>query len=163
MSSDDHAESSGGTKAPVWRTLPKFLLVGAANTALGAAIMFLLYNLAGTGYWLSTAISYVVGSVFSFFANRSFTFSHKGSMLASAWRFVAVIAVCYGVSFGIARPLTRLVLTHVGVSQVVIDNAAMVLGMIVFTGLNYIGQRAFVFNSVILPKAGPRRQAPPAQ
>ena len=147
MSSDDHAESSRGTTVPVRRTLPKFLLVGVANTALGAAIMFLLYNLAGTGYWLSTAISYVVGSVFSFFANRSFTFGHKGSVWASAWRFVAVIAVCYGVSFGIARPLTRLVLAHIGAGPVLIDNAAMVLGMVVFTGLNYIGQRAFVFKS----------------
>jgi len=145
MNSGERTDSSRSANVSVRRTLPKFLLVGVANTALGAAIMFLLYNLAGTGYWLSTAISYVVGSVFSFFANRSFTFGHKGSVWTSAWRFVVVIAVCYGVSFGIARPLTRLVLTHLGAGPVVIDNTAMVLGMVVFTGLNYIGQRAFVF------------------
>ena len=43
----------------------RFLLVGVVNTLVGAGIMFLLYNLAGCSYWLSSAANYIVGGVVS--------------------------------------------------------------------------------------------------
>ena len=49
----------------------KFLLVGVLNTLVGNGLMFLLYNWAGLGYWPSTAISYALASVMSYFLNRS--------------------------------------------------------------------------------------------
>ena len=45
----------------------RFLLVGVVNTLVGAGIMFLLYNLAGCSYWLSSAANYIVGGVVSYF------------------------------------------------------------------------------------------------
>ena len=136
---------TGSARTSIRATLPRFLLVGVANTALSAAIMFLLYNLAHAGYWPSTAVSYVAGAVFSFFANRSFTFADRGSPLRSAWKFALVIAVCYAIAFTVARPACRWVLGGLGASPVLIDNAAMAVGMVVFTGLNFLGQRFFVF------------------
>jgi len=147
MSPENNPDRPGGTRATGRATLPRFLLVGVVNTALSAAIMFLLYNLAGAGYWPATAASYVVGSVFSFLANRSFTFGDRGSVASSLWRFALVIAVCYATSFGLARPLVRLALGHLHATQSVTDNAAMLVGMVVFTGLNYVGQRRFVFTT----------------
>ena len=48
----------------------RFLLVGVVNTLVGAGIMFLLYNLAGCSYWLSSAANYIVGGVVSYFLNK---------------------------------------------------------------------------------------------
>ena len=40
-------------------TMFKFLLVGVFNTLVGCGTMFLLYNLAGCSYWLSSAANYI--------------------------------------------------------------------------------------------------------
>ena len=55
----------------------RFLLVGVVNTLVGAGIMFLLYNLAGCSYWLSSAANYIVGGIVSFCLNKYFTFQSK--------------------------------------------------------------------------------------
>ena len=48
-------------------SLFRFLIVGVINTLVGSAIMFGLYNLAGWGYWLSSAANYILTSILSFF------------------------------------------------------------------------------------------------
>lgn len=121
----------------------KFVLVGVVNTLVGSAVMFLLYNLAGCGYWFSSVMNYVVGSVVSYFLNRRFTFGVRERSLKQVLRFILNIAVCYGIAYGLARPLVRLILQSA--AQAVQDNAAMLVGMVVFTALNYLGQRFFAF------------------
>src|SRR5699024_8647251 len=59
------------------RKLWKFLLVGVVNTLVGSAIMFGLYNLAGWGYWVSSAMNYLLTSILSFFLNKYFTFQSR--------------------------------------------------------------------------------------
>ena len=85
----------------------KFLLVGVANTLLSAVIMFLLE---GLGYWPSTAIAYVAGSVLSFFLNRRFTFQSKAPFWPSVLRFAINVAVCYVIAYSLAQPLAELIL-----------------------------------------------------
>ena len=46
---------------------------------------------------------------------------------------------------GIAKPLCRALLAGASVS--VRDNVSMLVGMVLFTGLNYLGQRFFAFKS----------------
>jgi hypothetical protein len=53
---------------------PEFILVGILNTIAGSAIMFVLYNLAGFGYWASSLLNCGAASVLSFFLNKYFTF-----------------------------------------------------------------------------------------
>ena len=121
----------------------KFILVGAANTAFDTGIMFVFYNVFHLNYWVSSAANYIFGSILSFFLNKYFTFRAKKRSWAEIARFVLNISVCYGVAYGLARPLIRHILTSASVS--VQDNAAMLVGMCVFVGLNYLGQRFFVF------------------
>ena len=121
----------------------KFALVGVANTVFGAGIMFLLYNVFHASYWLSSAANYVLGSVLSYFLNKYFTFRVRKRSWAELGRFAVNILTCYGLAYGIARPLLRYLLS--GQSAAVQDNVAMVLGLCLFTGLNYLGQRFFVF------------------
>lgn len=125
------------------KTLLRFLAVGVLNTLLGMAIMFGLYNLAGVSYWLSTAANYILVSIFSFFVNRRFTFRHQGNLAAGGVRFTINIAVCYLLAYGAAKPMAAAALAGYGTA--LRENAAMLAGMCMFTGLNYAGQRWFVF------------------
>lgn len=121
----------------------KFLLVGVLNTLVGNGLMFLLYNLVHMGYWPSTAVSYALASVMSYFLNRYFTFKYKGSGIGVVLRFSLNIVVCYLLAYGLAQPAMKLLLSDA--SKSVRENIAMLTGMCLFVGFNYLGQRFFAF------------------
>ena len=121
----------------------KFILVGIINTIVGTSIMFGLYNLVGLSYWVSSASNYILTSILSYFLNKYFTFQQKGASLKSLVKFAINIAICYFVAYGVAKPLTILMLMNA--SQKVQENVAMFVGMVFFTALNYLGQRFFAF------------------
>lgn len=125
------------------KKLVKFLVVGVINTLVGTAIMFGLYNLAHCSYWVSSAANYILTSILSFFLNKYFTFESKEKSAAEVLRFAVNIAVCYLLAYGIARPLCLAALA--GASAAVRDNVSMFVGMCLFTGFNYLGQRFFAF------------------
>ncbi len=121
----------------------KFLIVGVINTAVGTSVMFLLYNLAGVSYWPSVCGNYLCGGIVSYFLNKYFTFQNTERSLAQVGRFVATVAVCMLVAYGLAKPAVRLALK--GYGPKVQENVAMVVGMGLYTLLNYFGQRFFAF------------------
>ena len=121
----------------------KFLIVGVVNTLFGAAIMCGLYNLAGCSYWLSSAANYFFGSILSFFLNKSFTFGNKDSLRNTVPKFVLNILICYLLAYGLAKPAVSYLLE--GSPVAIQENLAMFVGMCLFTGFNYIGQRYFAF------------------
>ena len=121
----------------------KFIIVGIVNTAVGYTVMFVLYNAFHVGYWVSSAANYIVGSVCSFFLNKYFTFRSKHLNVKEALRFVLCIASCYAVAYGIARPVIRMIFSPY--AKRIQDNAAMILGSIVFTVMNFFGQKYIVF------------------
>lgn len=123
----------------------RFIIVGVINTLIGTAIMFGLYNLAGTSYWFSSAANYVLTSILSFVLNKKFTFGYGGQTLRSGLRFAVNIAVCYLIAYGIAKPCALMIFA--GLSRPVQENAAMLIGMCLFTLMNYTGQRVFVFRA----------------
>ena len=125
------------------KKLFKFLIVGVINTLVGTVIMFGMYNIIGAGYWVSSITNYVLTSILSFVLNKYFTFQNKTKSFSQIIRFILNILVCYGLAYGIAKPLVRLLLS--GQSKSIRDNVAMLVGMCFFTGLNYLGQRFFAF------------------
>jgi putative flippase GtrA len=126
-------------------TAIKFILVGIINTLFGTAIMFGLYNLAGCSYWVSSAANYFFGSILSFVLNKRFTFQNRDSIGKTAPKFILNILVCYLLAYGIAKPAALWICS--GLSQQLAENVAMGIGMVLFTGLNYIGQRFFAFKT----------------
>ena len=124
-------------------SIPKFLLVGVLNTLVGAGIMFLLYNVAGWGYWPSTAANYLVGGILSFFLNKYFTFRNRERSWWQVGKFVITVAVCWVIAYAIAKPLVLQILANQNVKLQ--ENVAMLAGMCIYTGLNYFGQRFFAF------------------
>ncbi len=127
------------------RTLLKFLLVGCANTLCSMCIMYLLYNLAHFGYWGSSAVAFFLASILSFFLNRSFTFQSKEGIGKTALRFSVNIAVCYLLAYSAAQPMVGWALGRFGLDVSLVEQIAMLFGMCLFTGLNYLGQRFFAF------------------
>lgn len=125
------------------KTCLRFLLVGILNTLVGTSVMFLAYNVLGLGYWISSAANYVVGSVVSYFLNKYYTFENR----ERSWKIVAAFAVnislCYLIAYGAAKPMVYHLLK--GWPLPVRDNGAMLVGMCLFVGLNYLGQRCLVF------------------
>lgn len=124
-------------------TLFRFLIVGVFNTLVGCGTMFLLYNLAHCSYWVSSAANYIVGGIVSFFLNKYFTFGNKKWEWAQVWKFVLNVTVCYLLGYGLAKPIALRLLE--GQAVCVQENVAMLVGMCLYTGLNYLGQRFFAF------------------
>ena len=122
----------------------RFVLVGVLNTIVGTLIMFGLYNFLGCGYWVSSITNYALTSVLSFFLNKHFTFQNKEKSVVQVLKFVLNILICYGLAYGIAKPLIIHVLSNQ--SAVIRDNISMFVGMCLFTGLNFLGQKFFAFN-----------------
>lgn len=124
-------------------TFIRFALVGVANTIFGTAVMFLAYNVFQMNYWISSASNYIFGSILSFFLNKHFTFQNKEKSMAVVIRFIINISVCYLLAYGIAKPFARMVLSAQKAS--VQENGAMLVGMVLFVIINYVGQKMFVF------------------
>ena len=124
-------------------TVVRFIIVGVINTLFGTAIMFVFYNVFHLSYWISSASNYFFGSILSYFLNKSFTFKYGKTDFKSILRFTINILVCYLLAYGIAKPVMRYFLSGFSVS--IQENVSMALGMVLFVGLNYLGQRFFAF------------------
>lgn len=124
-------------------TLLRFLLVGVVNTLVGCGTMFLLYNLLHCSYWVSSAANYVIGGSVSFLLNKVFTFRTKSWTWKEVGKFVVTVALCYLLAYGIAKPFSAWLLQAQPLA--VKENIAMLVGMCLYTGLNYLGQYFFAF------------------
>jgi putative flippase GtrA len=127
------------------RKLFKFILVGVINTIVGSAIMFSLYNAAHLSYWLSSACNYFFTSILSFFLNKYFTFSVRHWSAFMVIAFVLTIAFSYLTAYGVSKPAVNYLLRDS--PQKIRENLALLTGMCLFTGINYLGQRLVVFKS----------------
>jgi len=122
-----------------------FLVVGVVNTLFGTAIMFVLYNVFGCSYWVSSFCDYFFGSILSYFLNKHFTFHYQGTDWRSIVKFALNIVVCYLIAYSLALPLTRHVLQDMHFSKAIVENIAMLVGTVLFMVINYIGQKFFAF------------------
>lgn len=110
-------------KKNISREAVRYIIVGLANTAITAVVIFGLMHV-GVGVYLSNATGYVAGIIFSFVMNAKFTFSKTLSPLRFI-KFVSTCAFCYILN-----------LIAIKVFFIVIPNAiytAQVVGMIIYT------------------------------
>ena len=134
------------------RSLLIFLLIGAGNTLLTALIMTLLFPPveahfgSGVAYWAVSAFAFALTSIVSFLLNMRLSFQYKGRVWAAAARFALVIAVCYLIAYSVAQPVTAWLLSRfLAAESSLIAKIALYTGQVIFTGLNYFGQRFFAF------------------
>jgi len=126
----------------VKRELIKFLFVGS----LTVLIDFLCYTgLIWTdlfGINAAKGISFVTGTIFSYFANRLWTFKHKGPRLSSAWRF----GLLYSLTLATNIFVNAVTLIWLASIPSVMPTAFLVATGISAT-LNFLGLKYFVFRS----------------
>lgn len=154
---------------PIVKEVLSFGVVGIMNTLLGFVLMMIFYNVLHWSYWVTSATSYTIGSVFSFFMNRHFTFNHKkenaeankktankadkkhNSIWKEGIRFAISTIVCYLLAYSIAKPLMKMILRDVFPINIV-ENLAMMAGMVLYTTFNFFGQKFFVFRKKTIAK-----------
>ena len=124
-------------------TFWKFVLVGIINTVVGTTVMFVAYNALHFSYWVSSASNYIIGSIVSYFLNKYFTFQNKEKSAKQIAMFITNITICYLLAYGLAKPVAAWLFS--GFSVTVQENIAMLAGMCIFVGMNYLGQRFVVF------------------
>ena len=129
------------------RELFRFLIIGS----LSVIIDFLAYR---SLVWIdvisvdaSKAFSFLVGSVFAYFANRVWTFGHKAHLPGSAWRF----AILYAVALSTNVFVNSQTLTLLSGSFASIE-IAFLLATLVSASLNFLGMKLFVFESKFVSK-----------
>ena len=123
--------------------LLKFLIVGVINTLVGAGTMFLLYNLAHCNYWFSSACNYIAGGICSYLLNKFFTFRNHEKSFKQIIEFILTILICYLIAYIGAKYLIYFILSSKDTN--IKDNIAMLIGMCIYTALNYFLQRFIVF------------------
>jgi hypothetical protein len=72
--------------------------------------------------------------------------------------FILTIAFSYFVAYGVSKPVITCFLRNT--PQKFRENAALFTGMCLFTGINYIGQRCFVFKKRASSKTSVLKLAP---
>lgn len=135
-----------------------FGIIGVINTVAGYILVLVFLNVWNWNYWVASGTSYVIGGIFSYFANKKLTFQVEGNSWRLALKFAGNIAVCYLLAYGIAKPLARSVMREylpdvtqkIGdmlhmASGKVEENAAILVGMGLFTIFNFVGQKFLVF------------------
>lgn len=124
----------------------KFILVGVINTAVGLGLMFLFYNTLDWGYWLSSAVAYVIAGLISYFLNKHFTFKSKVDNVAGLVRFFLLLGICYFIAYSLAKPFTVYLFRGTDFPLDLVEQIALLVGMVFYSILNYFGQRIWVFN-----------------
>lgn len=142
------------------RTFARFLLVGCANASIDAGVYVVLRAL-GLELFLANLISTTCGLIFSFFANRTFTFdartTTKRGLIWQAVNFFGVV----GFGLWVIQPLV--ILGAVAVLEarfdfptVVVDLVAKVAAIGVALVWNYALFRVLVFRDRPASQAAPR-------
>lgn len=125
----------------------RFALVGGFNTALDFGILFLFVALGGdkiVGNYISTSVAFI----FSFFANKTFTFKAKSGNARREF-FVFMIVTLFGL--WVLQPLiiagASAALTPLGLTDPVVLFIAKLAATIVSLIWNYILYSRIVFKS----------------
>lgn len=112
----------------------KYVMVGLLNTAITAVVIFLLMS-AGVGIYISNALGYVVGILFSFVVNSLFTFSTTltGKRFI---KFLASCAVCWVANIITVKIFLMMFSDFIYIAQL--------CGMIVYTISGYLINKLWV-------------------
>ncbi len=127
----------------------KFIIAGISNTLIGMVLIFFFYNMFDLGYWTSTALGYLTGGVWAYLMSRYFVFRYEKKGKRLIIRFALNMAVCYFMAYLIAKPITIKICGSVmpQLSAEMKEKVAIVMGMGIYTLLNFLGQKFICFRT----------------
>ncbi|MEE4578207.1 GtrA family protein [Paenibacillus polymyxa] len=125
----------------------RFLVVGVLNTICGMSVMFLLFNILETNYWLSTFIGNSVGATVSYFLNKRFTFKNDANHGQTIWKFISIILICYILSYCLSYLISHYLISSLNIkNNEILGNVSILIGNVFYTLINYVGQKFIVFS-----------------
>ena len=136
------------------RSLLFYTLIGLSNTFLTMGLEFLLNNAFGLPYWWTTSIPFAITSITSFVFNRKFSFKSHGNFWNDMIKFYILFIACYLLAFYFAKPISMQLLSSTNAAEKAVTNISIIVGQCVFTPLNYIGQRFWVYREKESPSVG---------
>jgi putative flippase GtrA len=117
--------------------LIKYGLVGVLNTLITLCVIFLLRNVFKYPYVIANGTGYILGFINSFILNKIWTFRSKRKLLREISGFIIVFAICYALQLGAASLMIK--------KMHVFEEIATIVAMILYTGLNFIGNKWIAF------------------
>lgn len=120
----------------------RFLLVGMINTIIGISLIFFLLHVLGFSYWVATITGNTVGALVSYTLNKGITFRSNIPYFKGLPRFMIVVLACYLFAYSFSKLIADFAIDEEGV---LLNNAAVLLGAVFYTLLNYWGQKRIVF------------------
>lgn len=124
-----------------------FLVIGLVNTIFAMAITYSIYNLLHLGYYISSFTGTFSAAVLGFFLNRKITFSSDCKILSSMIKFFTVILLSYVIAFTLSHKLFLYIFSVVNLNLSVsfIEQIAILFAQIIFTLINFTGQKLWTF------------------
>lgn len=143
---------TGMTRDSAVVQLAKYALVGVSNSLVTLVTIFVCKSALGVNPYVSNAIGYVLGLVNSFVWNKLWVFhSHRRAHVEAA-KFLGGFAVCYGLQLLTVWALVQLTplggfLARIGTVAVSGYGVATIIGMAVYTVLNFLFNRLVTFRA----------------
>lgn len=122
------------------RELALFLIVGSLTVIFDFMVYRSLVWAGFVGVDMAKAMSFLVGTVFAYLANRAWTFGHKPHASGSVWRFALLYAATLG-----ANVVVNALALVLFVDAVAAIQTAFLLATGVSACLNFFGMKLFVF------------------
>ncbi len=124
------------------KELPVFIIVGLLTVLVDFLVYRLLVIFDIANVDLAKAIGFVAGTVFAYFANRFWTFSHKEHAPGSPWKFVVLYGCSLVVNVWVNAGALNVFGQRTGAVQI-----AFLIATAVSASLNFLGMKFFVFRS----------------
>lgn len=125
-----------------YRQLIKFGIVGVGNTLISLALIYLFDKVMGLGFQIANPLAYFLATLNSYYLNKKWTFKSGGenrSKKKEGALFFGVIGVAWLIQYAFLFILVKVFLID--------DLIAQIMGMFVFTGLNFLGQKYVTFKA----------------
>lgn len=119
--------------------LAKFLVVGSTTVCIDLAAYLVLSNYLYLS--LSKGISFVIGCIFAFFANKYITFEHRGNLLSNF------------VKFGFLYSMTLFLNVFLNSFMLYLFPHSKMLAFTIATGasaaVNFLGMKVWIFKRAL--------------
>ncbi|MDF3886535.1 GtrA family protein [Cupriavidus basilensis] len=124
------------------RELGIFLIVGLFTVLLDFSSYRTLAWLHALNVDIAKATSFLIGTVFAYFANRIWTFGQRAHAAGSFIRFSLLYTATLGANVFVNKMMLKIMANSVGAVQV-----AFLAATAVSAALNFIGMKYFVFQT----------------
>lgn len=140
-----------------------YCLVGLVNTLVGTSVAFISLNLFMLSYAAATSLSYLFGSIVSFFLNKKYTFKNKDksfiqfikffttmlpAYIFSYWLGFQLSSICFSSQKGFFYSFSVLISEYTSiVPEKIVDNFAVLFSIAIFLIVGFSINKFIVFKN----------------